>query len=66
MLPDEAANATVFRDCFKGAIGGLVSRCGTSDGDIVDVGDCVLGNLRLKDVCHVVMEDGNRVSPTHR
>ena len=45
MLPDEAANAAVFRDCLKGAIGGLVSCCGTSDGDVVDVGDRVLGNL---------------------
>ena len=66
MLPDEAANAAVLWDCFEGAVGGLVSRCGTSDGDIVNVGDRVLGNLRLKDVHHVVVEDGDRVSPTHR
>ena len=66
MLPDEAANAAVLRNCFEGAIGGLVSRCRTLDGDIVNVGDRVLGNLWLKDVCHVVVEDGDRVSPTHR
>ena len=66
MLPDEAANAAVFQDCFESAIGGLVSCCGTSDGDIVDVGDSVLGNLRLKDVRYIVVEDGDRVSPTHR
>ena len=66
MLPDEAANAAVFRDCFEGAVGGLVSHCGTSDGDVVDVGDSVLGNLRLKDVRYVVVEDGDRISPTHR
>ena len=66
VLPDKAADPTVLWDCREGAISGLVSRCGTSDGDIVDVGDRVLGNLWLKDVRHVVMEDGDRVSPTHR
>ena len=65
MLPDKAANAAVFRDCFEGAVRGLVSRYGTSDGDIIDVGDSVLGNLWLKDVRHVVVEDGDHVSPTH-
>ena len=65
MLPDEAADAAVLWDCLKGAVGSLVSRCGTSDGDIIDVGDCVLGNLQLKDVCHIVVEDGDSVSPTH-
>ena len=66
MLPDKAANAAVLRNCFENAVRGLVSCCGTSDGDIVDVGDHVLGNLRLKDVRHVVVEDGDRISPTHR
>ena len=65
MLPDEAANTAILQDCLKGAVGGLVSRCGTSDGDIVNVGDHVLGNLWLKDVHHVVVEDGDRISPTH-
>ena len=65
MLPDEVANATVLWNCFEGAVGGLVSHCGTSDGDIINVGDHVLGNLRLKDVRHVVMEDGDSISPTH-
>ena len=65
MLPDEAMNAAVLRDCLEGAVGGLVSRGGTSDGDIVDVGDHVLGNLWLKDVHHVVVEDGDHISPTH-
>ena len=65
MLPDEATNATVLRNCFGGAVGGLVSCWGTSDGDIVDVGDGVLGNLQLKDVRHIVMEGGDHVSPTH-
>ena len=66
MLPDEAADPAVFRDCFEGAVGGLVSCCGTSDGDVIDVGDRVLGNLWLKDVRHVAVEDGDHVSPTHR
>ena len=65
MLPDEVANAAVFQDCFEGAVGGLVSRCRTSDGDIINVEDHVLGNLQLKDVCHIVVEDGDRISPTH-
>ena len=65
MLPNEAADATVLRDGLKGAIGSLVSHCGTLNGDIVDVGDHVLGNLWLKDVHHVIMEDGDCISPTH-
>ena len=66
MLPDEAADPAVLRDCLKGAVGGLVSRCGTTNGDVVDVGDHVLGNLQLKDVCYVIVEDGDSISPTHR
>ena len=66
VLPDKAVDPTVLWDCRKGAISGLVSRCGTSDGDIVDVGDRVLRNLWLKDVHHIVMEDGDSISPTHR
>ena len=66
MLPDKAANATVLWDCLEGAIRGLVSWCGTSDRDIVDVGDRVLGNLQLKDVRHIIVEDGDSISPTHQ
>ena len=66
MLPDKAADAAVLQDGLKGAISSLVSRCGTTNGDIVDVGDHVLGNLWSKDVRHVVVEDGDCISPTHR
>ena len=66
MLPDEAMNPTVLWDCLKGTIGSLVSRCRTLDGDIVNVGDRVLGNLWLKDVHYVIVEDGDSVCPTHR
>ena len=66
MLPNEAADAAVLQDCLEGVIGGLVSCCGTMDGDIIDVGDRVLGNLQLKDVHHVIMEDGDSVRPTHQ
>ena len=66
MLPDEVTNATVLQDGLEGAIGGLVSHCGTSDGDVVDVGDHVLGNLWLKDVHYIVVEYGDSVSPTHQ
>ena len=66
MLPNEAADATVLQDGLKGAVSGLVSRCGTMNGDVVDVGDHVLGNFWLKDVRHIIMEDGDCVSPAHR
>ena len=65
MLPDEVADPAVLWDCFEGAIRDLVSRRGTMNGDIVNVGDCVLRNLWLKDVRHIVMEDGDSISPTH-
>ena len=65
VLPDEAADATILRDCFEGAVGGLVSCCRTMNGYIINVGDRILGNLWLEDVHHVVMEDGDSVSPTH-
>ena len=66
MLPDEVADTAVLRDGLKLAIGGLVSCCGTSDGDIIDVGDRVLGNLWLKDVHYIVVEYGDSVSPAHQ
>ena len=66
MLPNKLVDSAVSWDCLEGAVGGLVSGCGTSDGDIVDVGDRVLGNLQLKDVRYVVVEDGDCISPTHR
>ena len=66
MLPDEVADTAVLQDCLEGAVSGLVSRCGTTNGDIIDVGDHVLRNLWLKDVHHIVVEDGDSVSPTHR
>ena len=66
MLPNEVADATVIWDGLEGAVGGLVSHCGTTNGDVVDVGDHVLENLWLKDVHHVVMEDGDCISPTHQ
>ena len=66
MLPNEVVDAAVLWDCLEGAVGGLVSRCGTADGDIVNIGDCVLGNLWLKDMHHVIVEDGDSISPTHR
>ena len=65
VLPDEAADPAVLRDCLEGPVGGLVSRCRTSDRDIVNVGDRVLGNLWLKDVRHIIVEDGDSISPTH-
>ena len=66
MLPDEAVDPAVLQDCLEGAVGGLVSRCGSTNGDVVNVRDCVLGNLQLKDVRYVVVEDGDSVSPTHQ
>ena len=65
MLPNKAADAAVLWDGLKGTIGGLVSCCRTTDGDIVDIGNCVLGNLQLKDVHYVIVEDGDSISPTH-
>ena len=66
VLPDEAADAAILWDCFEGAIRGLVSHCRTVNGYIVNVGDRVLANLQLKDVHHVIVEDGDSVSPTHQ
>ena len=45
VLPDKVADTAVLRDCLEGAVGGLVSHCGTSDGDIVNVEDHVLTPL---------------------
>ena len=66
MLPNKAVDAAVLQDCLEGAVRGLVSCCRTADGDIVNIGDHVLGNLQLKDVHHVIVEDGDSISPTHR
>ena len=66
MLPDKVADATILQDCFEGAVRGLVSLSRTMNGYIVDVGDHVLGNLQLKGVYHVIVENGDCISPTHR
>ena len=66
ILPNKMADAAVLQDGLKGAISSLVSHCRIMNGDVVDVGDRVLGNLQLKDVHHVVMEDGDCISPTHQ
>ena len=66
MLPNKAVDAGILWDGFEGDVGGLVHRCGTTDGYIVDIGDHVLGNLWLKDMGYVVMEDGDCISPTHQ
>ena len=65
MFPNKVADAAVLWDGLGGAVGGLVSCCGTANGDVVDVGNHVLGNLWLKDVHHVVVEDGDSISPTN-
>ena len=65
MLPDEAVDAAILQDGFKGAIRGLVCHCGAANGYIINVGYGVLWNLWLKDVCYIVMEDGDCISPTH-
>ena len=59
VLPDEAADAAILWDCFEGAVWGLVSHYRTMNGYIVNVGDCVLGNLWLKDVHYIIMEYGD-------
>ena len=58
MLPNEAVNATILWDGFKGAIRGLVRCCRTTDGYIVNIWYGELVNLQLKDVCHVIVEMG--------
>ena len=59
VLPNETANATVFCNGLEGAIRGLVCHGRTTNGHIVDIGDSVLGNLRLEDMSYIVMEDGD-------
>ena len=59
-------DAVVLWDGLEGAISSSVSCCRTTNGDVIDVGDHVLGNLQLKDVHYVIVEDGDCVSPTHQ
>ena len=65
MLPDEVEDAIVLRDCPEGATLALIHSHGAVDGHIIDVGNGELGNLQLKDMCDIVMENQNSVGPTH-
>ena len=56
----------ILWDGFEGAIGGLVCCGGAANGHIIDIGYGVLGNLWLKDVHYVIMENGNCISSTHQ
>ena len=38
MLPNEVVSPAVLQDGFEGAIGGLVSCCGTMGGYIINIG----------------------------
>ena len=66
VLPNKAVDATILWDGFEGAIGGLVHHYGTTNGYVIDIGYGELGNLWLKDVHHIIVEDGDSVSPTHQ
>ena len=66
VLPDEVVDPDILQDGFEGAIGGLVCHGRATNGHIVDIGYGVLGNLQLKDVCHIIVEDGYSVGPTHQ
>ena len=65
MLLDESTNARVFGNGFVRSIRSFVTRLRAFDRHVVDVGDRVFGVLVSKDVDDVVVENWDRVGPTH-
>ena len=65
MLPDEAADTAVLWDCLEGAVLALIHSCGVADVHVVDVGNGELGNLWLKNMSNVIVENWNSIGPTH-
>ena len=66
MLPNEATNSAILRNCLEGSIIVSIGRRGATNRHIVDIRNSIFWNFGLKDVGYVVMKYGNRVCPSHR
>ena len=66
MLPNEAANSAILRNCLKGSIIILIGRRGATNRHVVDIRNSIFWNFGLKDMSYVVVKYGNRIHPSHR
>ena len=66
VLPDKAPDPRVPHDGLVSPVGALVNRLRPPEGYVVDIQHSVVRNFLLEDVCHIIVEDGDRVRPTHR
>ena len=66
MLPNEAANSAILRNCLEGSIIVLIGRCGATNRHIIDIWNSIFWNFGLKDVGYIIMKYGNRIHPSHR
>ena len=66
MLPDEASDAGVFTKGLVGAVGLLVVRVGSLDGNVVNKRYSDVRNFGSQNVGDVLVKNRNGVSPTHR
>ena len=66
VLPNEAANATIFQNSLEDSIIILISRCGAVNGYVVDIQYSISWDFRLKDMSYIVVKYGNRVCPSHQ
>ena len=66
MLPNEAANSAILRNCLKGSIIVLIGRRRATNRHVVDIQNSIFWNFGLKYVSYVVVKYGNCVRPSHR
>ena len=66
MLPNEAANSAILRNCLEGSIIVSIGRRGAMNRHIIDIWNSIFWNFGLKDMGYVVMKYGNCVRPSHR
>ena len=65
VLPNEAANSAVLRNCLEGTIIVLIGRCGSTNRHVINIRNSIFWNFGLKDVSYIVMKYGNRICPSH-
>ena len=66
MLPNEAANSAILRNCLEGSIVISIGRRGATNRHVVDIRNSIFWNFGLEDMGYVVMKYGNRIRPSHR
>ena len=66
MPPHEAVNSQICGDVLFGSVNQDIACLRAADRDIVDIWNSGVGYFWLEDVSDVVMEDRDRIGPSHQ